>query len=623
MKGKLEKLRILVMALAMGLATSVVNAGKLNPVAWWKFDEGSGATAVDSSGFGHHGLLKSGVVWAGEGSPMNSDALSFNGRTDGVPHTTDPGNINWVDVEPFDVVGPGITLAAWIRPEGFDQPNARIITKQKTWLARDIWWMLSTFGADGTALRMRLKTDDGGSDDGTTTMYSDTGYLQIGVWSHVAGTYDGSKMRLYHNGVEITSTDKTGTIQTDPTAAVAIGNSPLGDPGGLVDTFHGLIDEVSVFNRGLTEEEITLLYRQGVAAFTDPMLLKLSSIVREAEATAKELKPQEAIPFIESKIAEFERWTGKNLNHVGLHYRLLRSDLYFLLAKAKEAAGLPNKDIAAAYKHATLSYKNGGTALTWLFENVHTDEYKSSIKAAIQKLHDGKYIYVNITKQLESTGNWPAFELFLDTVFGEAENPIAVAKSVENGLRADSTWGQKYLEYCRGKPQLKEYTLERLRKVAEAYVAKEDFKKAGETYRDIIKLHAPGQQGSTLELKVCECLFNDGKYQSAISKLDRFLARNKASNRSLSKEAILMKGRCYIQLGEINKAANEFFTLTVEYPKTKQAPEASFFIGYCYMLQRKFEEATEALNLVVKDYPESSYVSKARLCLLRIENMTE
>jgi hypothetical protein len=239
------------------LPTKPVDPGTDSLMAYWPLNEGAGDTTADIVG-GHDGTLKGGVAWAGEGSPANGDALSFDGYSDGVHHATDPGTINWVSVDPFDVVGPGITLAAWIRPDGFDIGDARIITKQKTWSSSDIWWMLSTY-TDGTALRMRLKTDDGGADGGTTTMFSDTGYLEVGVWSHVAATYDGSKMRLYHNGVEIMSTDKTGTIQTDPTAAVAIGNSPLGDPGGLRATFHGLIDDTRIYDRALSEPEILFL----------------------------------------------------------------------------------------------------------------------------------------------------------------------------------------------------------------------------------------------------------------------------------------------------------------------------------------------------------------------------
>jgi TolA-binding protein len=76
-------------------------------------------------------------------------------------------------------------------------------------------------------------------------------------------------------------------------------------------------------------------------------------------------------------------------------------------------------------------------------------------------------------------------------------------------------------------------------------------------------------------------------------------------------------------LGEMDRAQGVFLELMIDYPETKQAPEANFFIGYCNMLQGKYKEATEALNMVVKDCPQSSYASKARLCLTRIKRMTE
>jgi len=234
------------------LVLSMARIASADLVAHWPFDEGSGDTAYDSSGSGHDGTLMGDPQWV---AGKIGGAMAFDGYSDQTNHTTDPSNINWVSVDPFDVVGPGITMAAWIRPDGFDITDARIVTKQKTWSSIDIWWMLSTY-TDGTALRMRLKTNDGGADGGTTTMWSDAGYLEAGVWSHVAATYDGSRMRLYHNGMEIMSTNKTGTIQTDPTAAVAIGNSPLGDPGGLRATFHGLIDDLRIYNSALGEQEL-------------------------------------------------------------------------------------------------------------------------------------------------------------------------------------------------------------------------------------------------------------------------------------------------------------------------------------------------------------------------------
>ena len=332
-------------------------------------------------------------------------------------------------------------------------------------------------------------------------------------------------------------------------------------------------------------------------------------------AIVKERELQEVITFLEKEIAEYEQWREKNLDDIGLPYKLLSSDLYFLLAKAKEDAGLPKKDIIAAYKHAIFSSKKGKagrSVLTWLFENVPTEQYTSIVRTFIQN-NAQEYVYV--IKQLEASANWPAFKLFLDVVFSETEDPVASARSVEHGLSENSIWKKEYLEYTR------EYVFEKDYKVAEKYVAKESFKKAAEAYRNIMKRYGPGHHKSVLELKVCEYLFKGGEYQNAISELDQFIARNKATNANLAKEAILMKGRCYIQSGEIGKASNEFLTLTNEYPETKQTPEVSFFIGYCYMLDDRFEEATEAFNAVMQDYPESSYVSKVRTCLIRIENM--
>ena len=242
----------LVFLISFALLPSIAGNTSAELVAHWKFDEGSGDIAHDSSGSGHDGTLMGDTQWM---PGIIGGALAFDGYSDQANNTTDPGNINWVSVDPFDVFGSGITMAAWIRPDGFDITDARIVTKQKTWSSIDIWWMLSTY-TDGTALRMRLKTDDGGGDGGTTTMWSDTGYLEVGVWSHVAATYDGSMMRLYHNGIEIMSTNKTGTIQTDPTAAVAICNSPLGDPGGLRATFHGLLDDLRIYDSALGEQEL-------------------------------------------------------------------------------------------------------------------------------------------------------------------------------------------------------------------------------------------------------------------------------------------------------------------------------------------------------------------------------
>jgi len=98
--------------LVLGLVLTSI--AKADLAAWWKLDEGSGTTASDASGNGNNGTLNGDPQWV---AGKLGGALEFDGYSDGANHTTDPGTINWVSVDPFDVVGSGITLAAWIRPE--------------------------------------------------------------------------------------------------------------------------------------------------------------------------------------------------------------------------------------------------------------------------------------------------------------------------------------------------------------------------------------------------------------------------------------------------------------------------------------------------------------------------
>jgi tetratricopeptide (TPR) repeat protein len=346
-------------------------------------------------------------------------------------------------------------------------------------------------------------------------------------------------------------------------------------------------------------------------------LQKLIIDISGIEETIKGLKPQEAIGVLENKIAECEQWKEENRNYVRFYYKPLFSDLYFLLAKAKEAGGLPKKDVVDAYEKATSSYNKAGEVFLWLFSNVPPERYTSIVKTFAQ--NDG-HNYHNISKQLESGKNWPVFKSFLDTVFSSVENPTAVAKSIGNSL---GVWKGEYLEYCKSKAQLTEYIFEKDYEAAEQYIAKKDFKGAADVYRNIIKQCGTYQDKTGLELKVCRCILGTGDYQNAIIELGRFIDRNKASDKKSVKEAVLMKSQCYIQLGDPNKALDEFAKLTAEYPETKWTAEFGFYTAYCYMLQGKSDKAAKMFSFVVQNYPESSYANQATLCLDKIKGATE
>jgi len=77
--------------------------------------------------------------------------------------------------------------------------------------------------------------------------------LQVGIFHHVAGTYDGSVMRLYLDGGEVGSLAVSGTVS--PAPWVAFGSA--GEP------FDGLLDEVEIFNRALSASEIQAIFNAG------------------------------------------------------------------------------------------------------------------------------------------------------------------------------------------------------------------------------------------------------------------------------------------------------------------------------------------------------------------------
>ncbi len=73
-----------------------------------------------------------------------------------------------------------------------------------------------------------------------------------GIWQHIAWVYDGSAIKLYSNGALVGSSPASGQF-SNPNVGFAIGKSML---GGYNFVFGGRIDEISVWNRGLTQDEI-------------------------------------------------------------------------------------------------------------------------------------------------------------------------------------------------------------------------------------------------------------------------------------------------------------------------------------------------------------------------------
>jgi hypothetical protein len=84
--------------------------------------------------------------------------------------------------------------------------------------------------------------------------------VAAGKWTHVVGTFDGTNLRVYINGA--LSAGPTAITSAPVTTNASIGANPTG--GNL---WNGAIDEVRVYNRALSSNEVTTLYGAGGTVF--------------------------------------------------------------------------------------------------------------------------------------------------------------------------------------------------------------------------------------------------------------------------------------------------------------------------------------------------------------------
>ena len=79
------------------------------------------------------------------------------------------------------------------------------------------------------------------------------------VWYNIVGTYDGSNVKIYIDGVLKATTSATGSINNNNELMM------LGDAGygGFSAILNGNLDEISIYSRGLTQIEVTSIYNSG------------------------------------------------------------------------------------------------------------------------------------------------------------------------------------------------------------------------------------------------------------------------------------------------------------------------------------------------------------------------
>jgi uncharacterized repeat protein (TIGR01451 family) len=164
-----------------------------------------------------------------------------------------------IDIGNWSVAGSLLTIQAWVRYESFSEGDARVVSKAVDAMEQDHVFMLSTINAGApTNWRMRLKT---GTLDasGTTTLIQPTNTVNLNTWYLTAATYDGSTMRLLHNGGQVASVGKTGNLRQNGWS-IYLGNNPRNGATPWYKALDGILDEVRISSAARSSSWLTTEY---------------------------------------------------------------------------------------------------------------------------------------------------------------------------------------------------------------------------------------------------------------------------------------------------------------------------------------------------------------------------
>lgn len=207
-----------------------------NLVAAWGFDEGTGATARDSS---EHNLplTVSGGVWVAGHSGGNAIANTGAGGA---------LRINWTSLSI------PVTIMCWARPTNLTAGASRPLigvwsgTDSTTSTQIALWAQRGDFSTPNV-LQGNVRVDGG------LVAINHTA-LALNTWVHVALSFDGSTIRLFRDGIEVTTISNTGIINPGDFSFLVVPSPSTAQ-----------VDDIRVFNAALTAAQVVSFMGDPVA----------------------------------------------------------------------------------------------------------------------------------------------------------------------------------------------------------------------------------------------------------------------------------------------------------------------------------------------------------------------
>jgi len=288
---------------AAPVSVTIANGTTLNTglVGYWKFDEGTGLTAIDASGSGNTATLMNGPTWT---TGKLNFALAFDGLT------------NYVTVPSTAALNAyPLTAAVWIKTNATSGVNG-IVNKY----VANSFNGYQVFMNNGNLCAWYLRDLSSSVYGGSGCPFNLPGYND-NQWHHVAFVVDASGGKLYVDGFLKGSLPWAGTPGAPTTSQpLHLAHYPQGASSG--EYLPGVLDDVRIYNRALSPTEVSELYAATAStfAFTDDPLIPQSIVIKAAHIT--ELRSAIASLRALSTLAPFT-WTDPTLTPGTTPFRTL------------------------------------------------------------------------------------------------------------------------------------------------------------------------------------------------------------------------------------------------------------------------------------------------------------
>lgn len=217
------------------------DASDASAISRWTFDDPSDtATAVDSWG-SNNGTINGATY---NRDSIRGDSLLFDETTDDNVNVGDTADLSGLTNH---------TIGGWIKPTS--ATNNDLVSKFNQADSTAQEWLILYVDSIPS---FRVHVSDGSS----TTSLDSNFTPSTDTWYHVMQSYDGSTLKVYVNGVLDNQTTVTATIP-DTTTPVRIGARQDGAGVDSTESMDGNIDDIRVYGRALSQQEIQEIYRWG------------------------------------------------------------------------------------------------------------------------------------------------------------------------------------------------------------------------------------------------------------------------------------------------------------------------------------------------------------------------